>query len=166
MSVALLNVLREELCYTQNEQHCIYRQNLGSIRQCQHVQMMTVLLFLFSFYPPPPSPFPFSYLFFFIIYIAYIIFLCHFYHFYEAAIAVKISNLLICFCSFDLSCPILEKYSFIENVYIVLSCPIKEHSFFFNLVCFDDCFTFQTINKTSRRVTKHYVQSQTTPQCV
>ena len=45
---------------------------------------------------------------------------------YQAAIAIKISNLLICFCSFDLSCPILEKYSFFENVYIVLSCFIKE----------------------------------------
>ena len=33
-----------------------------------------------------------------------IIFLCHF---YQAAIAIKISNWLICFCSFDLSCPIL-----------------------------------------------------------
>ena len=35
-----------------------------------------------------------------------IIFLCHF---YQAAIAIKMSNLLICFCSFDLSCPILKK---------------------------------------------------------
>ena len=32
---------------------------------------------------------------------------------YQAAIAIKISNLLICFCRFDLSCPILEKDSFI-----------------------------------------------------
>ena len=31
-------------------------------------------------------------------------------HFYQAAVAVKVKNLLICFCSFDLSCPILEKY--------------------------------------------------------
>ena len=31
------------------------------------------------------------------------------YHFYQAAVAVKISNLLNWFCSFDLSCPILEK---------------------------------------------------------
>ena len=29
---------------------------------------------------------------------------------------------LICFCSFDLSCPILEKDNFIKNLYIVLSC--------------------------------------------
>ena len=31
----------------------------------------------------------------------------------------------ICFCSFDLFCPILEKDNFIKNVYIVLSCLIK-----------------------------------------
>ena len=35
------------------------------------------------------------------------------------------SILLICFCSFDLFCPLLEKDNFIENVYIALSCPIK-----------------------------------------
>ena len=29
--------------------------------------------------------------------------------FNQAAVSNKISNLLICFCSFDLSCPILEK---------------------------------------------------------
>ena len=39
-------------------------------------------------------------------------------------VAVKISNLLICFCSFDLSCLILEKSNFIENLYIVLFCLI------------------------------------------
>ena len=44
---------------------------------------------------------------------------------YQAAVVIKISNLVICFCSFDLSCPILEKDSFIENVYFVLSCLIK-----------------------------------------
>ena len=43
------------------------------------------------------------------------------FHFYQAAVAVKRSNLLICFCRFDLSCPTLEKDSFIENLYIVLS---------------------------------------------
>ena len=47
----------------------------------------------------------------------------------QAAASVKISNLLICFCSFDLACPILEKDNFIENVYIVMSCLIKWHSF-------------------------------------
>ena len=46
-----------------------------------------------------------------------------------------ISNLLVCFCSFDLSCPILEKDIYITNVYIALSCLIKWRSFF-NLVCF------------------------------
>ena len=35
--------------------------------------------------------------------------------------AIKITNLLISFCSFDLSCPILEKLIFIEHLYIVLS---------------------------------------------
>ena len=38
---------------------------------------------------------------------------------------IQISNLIISFCSFDLSCPILEKDNFIENVYLVLSCLIK-----------------------------------------
>ena len=33
---------------------------------------------------------------------------------------MMISNLLICYCSFDLSCPISEKYIFIENLYIVI----------------------------------------------
>ena len=46
-------------------------------------------------------------------------------HFCQVAISVKISNLLICFCSFDLSCPILEKDNFIENLDIVLYCLIK-----------------------------------------
>ena len=40
-------------------------------------------------------------------------------------ISMKISNSLICICSFDLSCPILKKDTFIENVYIVWSCLIK-----------------------------------------
>ena len=39
----------------------------------------------------------------------------------EMATLVKISNLLICFCSFDLSCPILEQNNFTEYLYIVLS---------------------------------------------
>ena len=46
-------------------------------------------------------------------------------HFYQAVVAIYISILLICFCSFDLSCPILKKDSFIEHLYIVLSCLIK-----------------------------------------
>ena len=57
-------------------------------------------------------------------------------HFYHAVIAIKISNLFICFCSFDLSCPILEKDIFIVNSNIVLSCLIKI-VFVFNLVSFD-----------------------------
>ena len=35
------------------------------------------------------------------------------------------SNLRICFCNFDLSCRIFQKDTFIENVYVVLSCLIK-----------------------------------------
>ena len=48
--------------------------------------------------------------------------------FYQAAIAVKITNLLICFCSFDLSCYILEKYIFIKNV---LYCLVLLNSILF-----------------------------------
>ena len=44
---------------------------------------------------------------------------------------LKISNLLICFCSFHLSCPILEQDIFIENVYIVLYCLILLNSVLF-----------------------------------
>ena len=43
----------------------------------------------------------------------------------KAAVAIKISNLLTCFCSFELSCPILEKDTLIENLCIVLFCLIK-----------------------------------------
>ena len=39
--------------------------------------------------------------------------------FYQTAVAIKRSNLLICFCSFDLSYPILQKDIFIKNVCIV-----------------------------------------------
>ena len=55
---------------------------------------------------------------------------------YCYAVAARIRNLHICFCSFELSCPILEKDNFIENVFIALSCLIKQRSFF-NLVCFN-----------------------------
>ena len=44
---------------------------------------------------------------------------------YQAAVTVEISILLICFCSFDLFCPLLEKDSFIEIAFLL------------NLVCFD-----------------------------
>ena len=53
-------------------------------------------------------------------------------HFSQAAVSIKIRKLHICFCSFHLSCPILEKDNFIKYLYIVLSCLI---AFFFNLVC-------------------------------
>ena len=53
----------------------------------------------------------------------------------KATEPIKISNSLICFCSFDLSCPILEKDNFIEFFYIVTSCLIKYHSFL-TLSCF------------------------------
>ena len=63
--------------------------------------------------------------------------------FYQAAIAIKISNLLICFCSFVLSCPILEKYIFIQkkNIYLIL----LNSGCFFNLVCFYINFTVDLI---------------------
>ena len=43
----------------------------------------------------------------------------------KATASFKISNLLICLFSFDLSCPILEQDNVIEILYIVLSCLIK-----------------------------------------
>ena len=53
---------------------------------------------------------------------------CQLYNFSQAAISIKISNLFIGFCSFDLSCPTFEKDNFIEMFYIILSCLIKKHS--------------------------------------
>ena len=47
-------------------------------------------------------------------------------------LSIKRSNFHICFCSFDLSCSILD--NFVVNLYIFLSCLI---AFFFNVVCFD-----------------------------
>ena len=42
-------------------------------------------------------------------------------HFCQAAVSIKKSNLLICFCSFDSSCRILEKDNFIKkNVYCIV----------------------------------------------
>ena len=43
----------------------------------------------------------------------------------QSAISIKISNLIIGFCSFDFSRPILKKDNFIEILYIVLSGLIK-----------------------------------------
>ena len=57
--------------------------------------------------------------------------------FSQATISFKISNFLICFCCCDLSCPILEKDTFIENLYIVLCCVLLNSVLFFNFVCFD-----------------------------
>ena len=85
------------------------------------------ILFFINFLPPPPSFIP-SYTCSFSLsvlrtsYYYVIIFLRHF---YQAIVAIKISNFLICFCSFELFCPILEKDNFIENVYLVLSCLNK-----------------------------------------
>ena len=47
------------------------------------------------------------------------------YLFCQSAISIKISNLLICFCSFDFYGPILEKDNLIKFYNIVLSCLIK-----------------------------------------
>ena len=46
----------------------------------------------------------------------------------------EISILFICFCSFDLFCPLLDKDTLIENLYFALSCPIN--SVLFKPVCF------------------------------
>ena len=43
----------------------------------------------------------------------------------QATTSITITNFVICFCSFNLSFPILEKDTCIENLYIVLSCLIK-----------------------------------------
>ena len=60
---------------------------------------------------------PVSYLFFLIYLVSsssyYVIIFLH--HFCQPSVSIKISNLLICFCSFDLSCPILEKDNYINN---------------------------------------------------
>ena len=45
--------------------------------------------------------------------------------FLRAAISIKIGVLLICFCSFEFSCSILEKDNFVYYLYIVLPCLIK-----------------------------------------
>ena len=59
-------------------------------------------------------------------------------NFCQAAVSFKISNLLICFCSFDFSCPILKKDNFIEMLYKCLVLLIAIYLFFVaNLVCFD-----------------------------
>ena len=42
---------------------------------------------------------------------------------------IKMNNFLNCFCSFELSWPILERDNFIKNLYIILSYLVKWHSF-------------------------------------
>ena len=61
---------------------------------------------------------------------SYVIIFLH--HFYQAAIVIKISNLLICFCSFDLSCPLLEFFFYLT----FFCCIVLLNSVHFNLVCF------------------------------
>ena len=99
--------------------------NVNTCFECSHHLFISLLLFypLFFFFcfPSPLShtcSFSLSILRMSSYYV--IIFLCHF---YQAAIAIKMSNLLICFCSFDLSFPILKKrYIYWNFVYsIVLS---------------------------------------------
>ena len=51
--------------------------------------------------------------------------------FCQAAVPIKISNLIISFCSFDLSSPIHKKDNFIANLYIVLSCLVLLNSIAF-----------------------------------
>ena len=69
-----------------------------------------------SFYSP--SPLSVSYLFFSlsILYMSSYYVIIFLRHFCQAAISVKISNLFICFCNFDLSCLILEKRLFYKNI--------------------------------------------------
>ena len=37
----------------------------------------------------------------------------------QAAVMIEVSILLLCFCSFDLFCPLLDKDISIENLYIL-----------------------------------------------
>ena len=61
--------------------------------------------------------------------------------FYQAAVAVKISNLLVYFLSFVLSCPVLEKDSFIE--FFILYCLVSLNSVRFCLfVCFYSFYVY------------------------
>ena len=55
----------------------------------------------------------------------YILFVCVYILFVCVYILFVSVYTLLCFCSFDLSCPILEKYIFIENMCTVLSRLIK-----------------------------------------
>ena len=50
-----------------------------------------------------------------------LLFFLFFFKFRIQHVSIKIRNLLICFCRFELSCPILAKDNFIEHFYILLS---------------------------------------------
>ena len=92
---------------------------------CLHHLFISLLLFyppFFSFSLPSPFSSLISVLYLYCIRCLLVIIACHF---YQAAFSIKISNLLICFCSFDLSCPVLEKDIFIENLCIVVSLIFK-----------------------------------------
>ena len=56
--------------------------------------------------------------------------------FSQAAISIKISNLFICFCSFDLSCPTLEKTKFYQNN---LHCIVLLNSVIFKILFVSKC---------------------------
>ena len=43
----------------------------------------------------------------------------------SSSITIEVNILLLCFCSFDLFCPLLDIDISIKNLYIALSCPIK-----------------------------------------
>ena len=82
----------------------------------RHLFISLLLYYPFPFFffflssPPPQVSYPF-FLFISIVCIPYyvVIFLHNFYNFYQAAVTVEINILLICFCSFDLFCPELDR---------------------------------------------------------
>ena len=82
--------------------------------------LIVYITFLYGTYYSTPSFFFFSlllgHLLFFVIFVGLLF------------NSDKYLTYVTCFCKFELSCPILEVDKFI-NLYIVLSCLIKEHSF-------------------------------------
>ena len=52
-------------------------------------------------------------------------------NFSQAAVSIKMSNVLICFCSFDLSCPIVKKVNFMKNLILYCLVLLKLIAFFF-----------------------------------
>ena len=92
------------------------------------------------------TPIPFKNHFFFkrMIYTIYFIYIYKLYIYkinciielYQAAVTVEISILLICFCSFDLFCPLLDKDNSIENSRVLLNRVLfKPCLFRFTLEC-------------------------------